>query len=893
MRLFLIFCFSLFLYETGISQNESDLINILSSPPLDYLAALQQQSQHAIYYKTSDLETLTGQYSIEQATIEQALDRLTAGSTMSYLKYRDYAYLILPLKYVMDEVSLDYLKLLQNKDDIGFDGMTVGDINMSSPSGLATIAGTILDGQTQEPIIGATIKLADGSGTTTDYDGNYETTIALGVQIAEIEYIGYQSRRLKVKVLSDGNLDLDLYKEAISLEEIIITETAANDQIANAQISVDKLTAKEIKALPTFLGEADVVQSVLIQPGVSSVGEGAIGFNVRGGDVDQNLVVQDEALIFNTSHALGFFSTFNTDMIKGVNLYKSIIPAKYGGRLASVMEVEMKDGDFERFNLKGGIGAFSARATLEGPLVKDKVSFITGFRTSYSDWILGLATTADAKNSSASFYDFNARMTVKLSQKSSAILSYYKANDDFTLSDQFGFNYGTTMGQFIFKTLLGQRASSSTYIIYSDYLSNQSDIGSLFSSDFMNDINYIKFKEKIIINPSDKLKLELGLSSILYTINPGERIGTADGTEFLNKQLDEDKGLESAAYAEINIPLGDKINIAGGLRASYYNFLGPNTEFVYDGNPPYNTASIIDTISHSSGSIKNYSALEPRFSMRLALGETTSLKMGYSRTVQYVNQIFNSASPTPTSQWQLSNTNIEPNSSHNISLGIFKNYDNNNVESSITLFGRQIDQLFDYKNFAELTVNEHLETELLFGTGQAYGLEFSLKRKTGKVNGTFSYTYSRSLRQVAGLNRGDWYPSNYDKPHEASLILNYQPNQRNTATLNFTYAQGRPTTPPIGGFVTDSNAFVPVFAERNQFRIPDYQRIDFAYTLGQGYKTTSKFKMSWTFTIYNILGRKNAYSVFFRRGGFNLPEAYQLSILGNAFPALTLNFELL
>ncbi len=859
---------------------------------------IEQLTDKQIFFKSDDHQGL--KYSMEANNIglNEALDQMLAGTKFSYLEYGDNSIVIVPTYLVSENFSASYFQLLEeiSEDSDGgnvkrYDGITVGNVDNLKPSGTANVSGVVIDGQTGEGIIGATIQWLNTSSTgVTDVDGSFITTVEVGEQILQIQYIGYQTITKKVKILSDGKVDLTMEKEAVSLEEIVISERSASERVESTQISVERISAKEIKKLPSFLGEPDVIQSLLIQPGVSNVGEGSIGFNVRGGDVDQNLIIQDEALIFNTSHALGFFSTFNTDLIKGVDLYKGIIPAQYGGRLASVMDVEMRDGNPDEYKLSAGIGMVSGKLTFEGPIT-EKTSFITGLRASYGNWILGLIDVPEVQNSNASFNDFNGRITHRFSDKSSLILAGYLANDDFNFNNEFGFDYSTKLGQLIYKNAFSNNILSETTFSYSTYESTQSDFEIIPATNFQNDIEYFKFKELITINPSGKFRINTGFSSILYNSEPGRRELIDD--EVLLDELDTERGLESAVFADLKIPVSDKISVSAGLRVSAYQQLGPAEVLTYDPELPRRIENVIGSESFDGGVVASYFGIEPRASVRFGITDNSSIKAGYSRTTQYINQIFNTDSPTPTSQWQLSTTHIEPTRSHNLSMGYFMNLADNNYETSLSIFGRRIDKLFDYRDFADLLVNDHLETELLDGEGRAYGVELSIKKKTGVINGSFSYTFSRSQRLVEGINRNDWYSSNFDKPHEGSLVLNYQPNQRNNVSLNFTYAQGRPTTPPVAGFVTPENVFVPIFAERNQERIPDFQRLDISYTFGEGYKKDRKFRLSWTLSVYNILGRENAFSVFFSRGAFNVPRAQQLSVLGNAFPALTFQIELL
>ena len=879
-------------------ENQSDKtfgVNYINIPLDQVLADLEIRSKMQFYFKSEDIPLTLVNITAETITVENMLEQVLKPTMLSFINYRDHSIVIIPRKIIEESYSLSYLKLLEEgkkKTTRKFDGITIGELDLAPVDGKVQVTGKVTDANTGEEIIGASVLWTDlGTGDITDNRGKFEFSLDVGEHVMEIQFVGYQDILKTVKVLSDGRINIKMDQDLIALEEVVITATAEGDKVNNTNVGFDRLTVADIKKLPSLLGEADVIQSILIQPGVSSVGEGAIGFNVRGGDADQNLIIQDEAMIFNSSHALGFVSIFNPDLIKGVGLYKGNIPAEYGGRLASVMDVEFRDGDFEQMKLNASIGIFSLKGVFEAPIIKNKTSLITGYRTSFSNWALKAATEETVKNSAASFYDWNGRLTHKFSNVTTLTLSGYLAADNFEFNNEFGFNYETKLGQLIFKTLIGDQLSSSTYINVSQYNTTQTDFDDETPSEFNNGVEYLKVKEKLKYTVSEELSFNGGVSGIIYGVEPGERIPLSTQGAQLAGKLEKEKGIELGAFLGSKFSLGSKFAISAGLRFSNYAYKGPNDVFVYGEAGGQTIGNIVDTLSYGSETIKTYSNIEPRVSFRYSLSDDASIKGGYSRTAQYINQIFNTDSPTPTSQWQLSTFNIKPNLSHNYSVGYFQNFDDNNIEFSTTVFYRTIDQLFDYKGFADLFVNEHIETELLEGTGTAYGVELSVKKQTGKLSGVFSYTYSRSLRVVPGINRGEEFPSNFDKPHEGSLILSYQPNKRNTITFNFSYAKGRPTSPPVAGYKTDNNVFVPIFANRNQLRIPDYQRMDVAFTSGQGYQRKKRLRLNWTFSIYNVLGRQNAYSVFFTRGAFNRPDAKKLSILGNALPAVTLNFE--
>lgn len=892
---------SIFLSNLVVSQEEMPLIsgNFTNATVQEVLAHLESNYNLDVFYKDEDIpeKSITQQFSDEP--LDEFMTKVLSQTAAGYFLYRNTEVVIVPRQLVDDVYSVKYYQALEGSDDEEeFSTQKenirdIGSIENLSPTGKVLVRGNVKDEQTDEEIIGATVIWPEsGVSTITDANGNFETIIEAGIQSLEIKYLGYVDLVQKFNALSDGDLRFSLFKEAVTIDEVTITGRAVDESVESAQIGVATIDVKTIKKLPTFLGEADVIKSILLNPGVSSIGEGATGFNVRGGEVDQNLVMQDEAFLFNSSHALGFYSTFNTDLINKVDLYKGNIPAQYGGRLASVMDVEMRNGNFEKFDIKGGVGPVASRLSIEGPIAKGKTSFILGARSSYSDWILKRINVVEVRNSSAFFYDVNARITHRFSQKNNLTLSGYYSEDDFTYNNEFGFDYGTLLGEATFRTIFNDNFYSRFSAIYSKYNSTQFDLDGLDASNLAIDIAYTKLKELLTYNTDSGMKIEFGAEGILYDTSPGD-FSPADETSLVvGKNLDSESGLEAALFANVEWEISPSLLVTGGLRFSLFQAKGPATVFQYL-DPENPTASTIIGSEEQTGTLATYSTPEPRLSARFKIGDDSSIKAGYSRTSQYFNQIFNSDSPTPTSQWQLSNAYIQPNRSHNYSVGFFKNLQDNNWETSMEVYYRDIDRLFDYRDFAQLVANEHIETELLGGIGQAYGAELSLKKKKGELNGWLSYTYARTQRQVPGINNGDWYASNFDKPHDFSLIVNYNPNQRHTISVNFNYSTGRPTTPPIGNFQTSTGLVVPIYSERNQIRIPDYHRLDIAYTIGRGYKKNAKFRTSWTLSVYNVYGRKNAFSVYFTQGQFQRAQANRLAVLGAAFPSLTFNFEFL
>lgn len=885
--------------QTDLADSIQVNATFKSTPLTTVLSQLEKDLNLQFYYQADELPKRNINLNFQKTPLSEVLTELLRETSLGYMSYRDYAIIIAPQGVIDESFSSNYYQALdenlndEEKRSAKKRKIIIGNVAQMNPSGKATVKGTIKDAQTEEPIIGATIFFAElNSGSATDFDGNFEAEVPVGEYEVTVQYIGYEDMRKKIEVYSDGEMSFDLFKAAINLEEVIVRAQAADANVENVQIGVTRLDVKDIKKLPALFGEADVVRTLLLNPGVSTVGEGATGFNVRGGSVDQNLVMQDEGFIFNSSHALGFFSTFNPDLIRGVNLYKGNIPAQYGGRLASVLDVEMRDGDFEKFRIKGGAGPVSSRISLEGPVIEGKSSFLTGFRSTYANWLLNIINVDEVKKSSAFFYDANIRYTHRADDKNTFILSGYASSDDFVYNEQFGFDYQTYMGQFIYNRIFNDHLFNKFSVVASTYNNTQTDLGELTGAALDNEFSYVKFKEHLTYNPKKELTLDMGLSAIYYTTEPGQIEPLGEDSQVVAERLEQEKGLESAAFLNARYEINSLFEISGGLRYALYNFLGPKTINTYV-NDDFSTVENLVSSEEVSGTIATYNSLEPRVSMRLKLGPDASVKAGYSRTAQFINQIFNTDTPTPTSQYQLSTKYIKPQRSHNVSLGFFKNFNDNLWETSLEVFARDIDETFDYRDFAELNVNPFLETEIINGIGRAGGVEFSIKKNRGVMNGFLSYTLSRTELQIEGINNGDWYPSNFDKPHDLSLVLNFNPNQRHTITASFNYGSGRPATPPLGNYETERGLIVPIYAERNQVRIPDYHRLDLAYTIGRSYKKTNKFKTSWTISIYNVYGRRNAFSVFYTQAAFQRPQANKLAILGSAFPALTFNLEIL
>ncbi|NND35047.1 MAG: TonB-dependent receptor [Saprospiraceae bacterium] len=816
----------------------------------------------------------------------------------SFLIYRDYLVVIGDRTILQESRSSEFYQALQqslsaanNKvDDLE---ILVGDMEKVVSSGTTVINGKIVDGESDESIIGATLLVREiGQGTDTDEDGKFQLQLVPGSYTLLVQYIGYQERQIPIRVFGSGDLDIVLNRSSILLDEVVVEAKKRDENIQSVEVGVSRVSIREIEKLPSFLGEVDIIKGLLQQPGVSTIGEGSSGFNVRGGTVDQNLIIVDEGMIFNVSHALGFFSAFNSDILSDAVLYKGNIPAKYGGRLASVLDVNIKDGNFQKLRFKGGLGVVSSRLSLEGPLKKDKTSFLISVRSTYSDWVLKAVKIPEVSTSSAFFYDVNAKFTHRFNERNFISVSGYSSADQFTYADEFGFDYETLLGQINYRSVLNDHLFSTLSIIYSDYQSSLSDEAGHDASKLSIGTEYIKIKENLNFS-FDNLTLDAGISLINYQVNPGTVVPQGETSSVIPASVLEEEAREIAVYSDAIFKVTPRFSISGGLRFTIYQFLGPREMYEYL-NP---AKPMLEEISGRNfldeKIIHEESLLQPRFSARYLFDAQTSVKIGYARTSQYINQISNNDTPTPTSIWQLSNQYIPSQLSHNFSLGYFKNFKENIWNTGLELYYRHIDRLIDYRDFADLIANDHLETELLTGKGQAYGVELSLKKQVGVLHGWLNYTWSRSLRKIAGINRQTWYPSNFDKPHDLSLVTNYQINKRNVISLYFTYSTGRAITIPLDRHPVEGDIVVLNYSDRNAFRAPDYHRLDVSYTLGQGYRKSRKFKTSWTFSVYNLYARRNAFSVYVVQDNLSKPKINRLSVLGNAFPSLTFNFELL
>lgn len=764
--------------------------------------------------------------------------------------------------------------------------------------GNALLTGVIVDAATTNVLPDVSI-LVEGQSNEifTDKEGQYSISLPRGRHIIRVKGAGKKDMRYQVMLYSDGNLNVSLIDDIPMLSEVIVSaERVAN--VNRVQMGVERLSIKSIKQMPVVFGEADIIKAVLTLPGVKSVGEASTGFNVRGGAADQNLILFNGTTIYNPSHFFGFFSAFNPEMVKEVELYKSSIPANYGGRLASVLDVSAREGNKGKITGSAGLGLITSRLNIEGPITKNKSSFNFGGRTTYSNWLLKLLPDKyDFKNTKASFYDFNLITSHTLNEKNNIYFTGYFSSDRFNLNSDTIYGYTNRNLSLKWKHLFNNKLTGAFTLgnDHYDYL-NESDFNPVnaYKMDFS--IEQSNLKGDFNYNLNTKHQLDFGFSSIFYKLKPGSFQPNDKESQVIPLIVQTEQALESAVYLSDRYDISRRLSISPGLRYSFYNYLGPQNVDVYATNLPKTDANRTSTVNYKNNSfIKSYHGPEVRFTARYNFSTDFSIKASYNTLRQYIHVLSNTANISPTDIWKLSDYNIEPQLGDQTSLGLYKNFKSDSVELSVEVYTKRIKNYLDYKNGAVLVLNDRIETDVFKTKGKAYGLELMLKKRAGKLNGWVSYTYSRILLKVddplAGetINNGDYYPANYDKPHDFTFIGNYKINHRFSLSFNLTYSTGRPITVPVGRFYYAGSERT-LYAERNSYRIPDYFRTDFSMNIEGNHKVHQLTHNSWTIGLYNMTGRKNPYSVYYTSEN-GVVNGYKLSIFGSIIPFINYNIR--
>lgn len=749
-----------------------------------------------------------------------------------------------------------------------------------------TLSGTVKSKETGETIIGASVRLLEKPGGVTSNEyGFYSITLSAGSYNIEISSVGKKSDTLNVLLTKDILQNIYLLEEPKNLEEVIVSARSRGGRsISGTQTGVEKLTTSEIKNIPVLLGEKDVLKTIQLLPGIKSAGEGNSGFFVRGGSSDQNQILLDEANVYNASHLLGFFSTFNSDAIKDITVYKGGMPAQYGGRLSSVLDIKMNDGNNQEYKVSGGIGLISAKLNVEGPIQKDKSSFLVTGRRTYADIFLKASSDSSARNSQLYFYDLNAKMSYELGSKDRLYFSGYFGKDRLGFEDQFGINWGNATATARWNHIFSKKLFSNTSLIYSNYdydLKIQTG-----SSDFkiFSQIKDWNLKQDYQLNAGVKNNIRFGWSSTYHKVRPGE-ITESQESSVNSKTQQKRYSLENGVYASNTWKASDKINLTYGLRLTNFMVLGKGDFYNLDAN-----GKVIDTMSYKNGEVvKTYWNLEPRLAIGYQYNSSSSVKASYVRNTQNLHLISNSTSSTPTDKWVSSTNIIKPEISDQVSVGYYKNLIGNKYELTVEAYYKKMQNQIDYRDGADVFTNDVIETQLLYGKGRAYGIEFMLRKKTGKLTGWVSYTLSKTERKIDGINNNQWYNARQDRTHDIAIVGVYQLNKKWTLSANWIYYTGNAVTFPNGKYIVGGQT-VYYYTNRNGYRMPANHRLDLGAT--KQLKQRKKWSSEIAFSLYNAYGRENAYAITFRdnEDNPNKTEAVQTSLF-RWVPSVSYNFK--
>lgn len=724
-----------------------------------------------------------------------------------------------------------------------------------------TISGTIKSKAKGETLIGASVRAINSNqtagGTVSNEYGFYSLTLEKGNYTIEFSAVGLQTQLQELTIDKDITLNIMLDDEVRSLEGVVVTAQSRGRSISSPQMGLERVSTKEIKNIPVLFGERDILKTIQLLPGIKSAGDGNAGFFVRGGAGDQNLILLDEAPVYNASHLLGFFSTFNSDAIKDITVYKGGMPAQYGGRLSSVLDIKMNDGNNQDYNVSGGIGLISAKLNAEGPIQKDKSSFLVTGRRTYVDAFLKLSNDSTVNNNTLYFYDLNAKLNYQLGDKDRLYLSGYFGKDVMGVGDIFGIDWGNATGTLRWNHIYNSRLFSNTSLIFSNYNYKISIRSGGDNFDILSKIQDWNLKQEYQWYANSRHNLRFGFNTIYHTITPGE-IKAYESVSVNDAALQKRYSWENAAFISDTWKAADKLNLTVGLRASSFSILGKGDFYNLDAD-----GKVIDTISYSNGEfVKTYINLEPRAAASYSINSSTSLKASYVRNVQNMHLVSNSTSSNPTDKW-IANTNIiKPEISDQVSLGYYKNLFNNQFELSVETYYKWMQNQIDYRDGADIFANsDAIESELLFGKGRAYGIEFLMKKKAGKFTGWLSYTLSKTERKINGINNNNWYNARQDRTHDIALVGSYQLNRKWTLSASWVFYTGDAVTFPAGKYTIDGQT-VFYYTERNGYRMPDYHRLDLGATCIL--KQKKRWSSELSFSLYNAYGRENAYTINFR-----------------------------
>ncbi|MBQ4915412.1 carboxypeptidase-like regulatory domain-containing protein [Maribacter sp. MMG018] len=902
-------------------ENESKFNFEFENEPLaNILAAIEKESEVVFFYEGKWLLGVNFSGKFSNAPLSEVLEKVFDKTNLNFFEYSDDKIILTQNNSIYkdlpegffgreeDSVSENpnYTRITSNPVFSNIEAskkntidrtVRIGKENLSDPRTTFKISGYARTKEQNQPISNLSIILnGKNTGTATNDNGYYELEVPAGTSILKTSSLGIESSTTRIIVFNDGQLNFNLNESVEFLDEVIVEANAAKN-VEEALSGSTDLVVEETKNIPLVLGERDVLKVATTLPGISTAGEGAAGFNVRGGSTDQNLILLDNAVIYNPSHFFGIFQALNPFTTKDLKILKGGIPAQYGGRLSSVFDITSKDANNEKFSGEAAIGPVTSNVALEIPVVKGKSGLLVGGRGTYSGWILRSLDDESLSNSEASFYDAIAKYTHVVNEKNTVKAMGYYSRDAFSITSDSVYGYSNRLLSFQWDRKFNDKNTGSLVVANSNYKFNIAYEG---NSDNNFDLGFVvdetEAKLKFSYLHSKAHKFDYGLSAKLYNVQPGNLEPNGNNSIVEPKIISKEKAFEAAIYLSDNFEVNDKLLIDVGLRYSMFATLGPTNARVYEDNMPKNEETLTETVSYDNNEIvETYGGPEIRLSARYFLGPDLSVKASYNTTYQYIHRLSNTTTISPIDTWKLSDNNIKPQKGRQVGLGLYKNLDGNKYEISLEGYYKEADNLLDFKVGSELLLNETIETETLQGDGHAYGVEFLIRKNSGKLNGWLGYTYSRSFLKLDSefaeerVNNGEYFPTNYDKPHDFSAVLNYKLTKRFSLSANLAYQTGRPVTYPVARYNFNNSEYV-VYSDRNEFRIPDYYRLDLGLNIEGNHKKNKLAHSFWNISVYNVLGRNNPYSVFFVTENGEL-NAYQSSIFSIPVPTITYNFK--
>ena len=790
----------------------------------------------------------------------------------------------------------DYSSSAENQRTAGNTSVEIGNPAEKNKPGNVIISGYITNKDTKEPVPGVTLFIQNlAAGTISNEYGFYTLTLPRGVHILQFSFMGMREKMVNLNLYGTGELNVDMNSVMIPLKETVVS-AQKSVTLQRFEVGAEKINITSFKLLPTSMGESDIIKSVLLIPGVQSVGEGSAGFNVRGGSADQNLILLYGTPIYNSSHFFGFFSAVNSDIIKDVTLYKGGIPSRYGGRISSVLDIVSREGNRKEFAGNAGISPITTHISVEGPIIKDTLTYILTARTTYSNWIFGLIRDPALHKSRASFYDLNGKVTYDLNKNNKIDFSAYTSHDAFRFNSDTVYSYNNNIFAVKWRHFFNSRFFSSlsvnnssyNYDITSQYLPSEAFVLShkINSSGLKTDFNWFLGQNEI----------NFGLDLTRYSISPGSYLPLSNSSLVIPRTIEKERAWEGALYIDDKLLLTDFLSVNIGMRMSSFFSLGPQSVMIYNPEQSKSKSTVIDTLNFKPGEITSkYAGPEFRVSLNFRISDKNSIKINYNRTRQYLHLLSNSTSISPTDTWKLSDYYLKPQIGDQVALGFYEMLFKNNFEVSAEIYYKEIKNMVDFKGGTNLIMDENIEKDIVNVRGKAYGLELVLKKTEGKIRYSIGYTYSRTFVKSLSafsdeiINSGKWFPANFDKPNDLVVTFNYLFSRRLSFSSNYTWSTGRPITYPIATYRVGDKLMV-TYSDRNEYRIPDYSRLDLSLRVSGNLKSHKIAHPYWTFSVYNVLGRQNVYSIYFKKEG-DMVKGYKLSVFGRAIPSVTFSFD--